>query len=49
MIHTEPEKELALCRKKKSRFSDILVKDEEEGKTLFIIECKTCQSKIRTQ
>lgn len=38
--HIELKKEWALSRKKKNGFADIHAKDEE-GKTLFIIECKT--------
>lgn len=38
--HIELEREWTLGHEKKSGFADILVKDED-GKTLFIIECKT--------
>ena len=38
--HIELEKEWSLGHEKKGGFADILVKDED-GKTLFIVECKT--------
>lgn len=46
--HIELEKEWPLGHKKKSGFADILVKDEE-GKTLFIVECKTIGNEYKKE
>ncbi len=46
--HIELEKEWPLGHKKKSGFADILVKDEE-GKTLFIVECKTSGNEYKKE
>ncbi|MCH5344933.1 MAG: N-6 DNA methylase [Acetatifactor sp.] len=46
--HIELEKEWALGHEKKSGFADILVKDED-GKTLFIVECKTAGNEYKKE
>lgn len=46
--HIELEKEWTLGHEKKSGFADILVKDEE-GKTLFIVECKTSGTEYKKE
>ncbi len=46
--HIELEKEWTLGHEKKSGFADILVKDEE-GKTLFIVECKTAGNEYKKE
>lgn len=46
--HIELEKEWSLGHEKKSGFADILVKDEE-GKTLFIVECKTSGNEFKKE
>lgn len=46
--HIELEKEWALGHEKKSGFADILVKDKD-GKTLFIVECKTIGSEYKKE
>ena len=46
--HIELEKEWALGHEKKSGFADILVKDKE-GKTLFIVECKTAGNEYKKE
>lgn len=46
--HIELEKEWTLGHEKKSGFADILVKNEE-GKTLFIVECKTAGNEYKKE
>lgn len=46
--HIELEKEWSLGHEKKSGFADILVKDED-GKTLFIVECKTSGNEYKKE
>lgn len=46
--HIELEKEWSLGHEKKSGFADILVKDED-GKTLFIVECKTAGNEYKKE
>ena len=46
--HIELEKEWTLGHEKKSGFADILVKDED-GKTLFIVECKTTGNEYKKE
>ncbi|MEY8496089.1 N-6 DNA methylase [Lachnospiraceae bacterium 29-91] len=46
--HIELEKEWPLGHERKSGFADILVKDED-GKTLFIVECKTIGNEYKKE
>lgn len=46
--HIELEKEWSLGHERKSGYADILVKDEE-GKTLFIVECKTAGTEYKRE
>lgn len=46
--HIELEKEWSLGHERKSGFADILVKDED-GKALFIVECKTSGNEYKKE